>query len=332
MCWFFAAYAGYTQLAPVKGQWDITLKATKTADKAAFEPLDCAEDKVSAACNKPLLTADAKDKLQVTAALKESPLKTIDDLTPKRVIIKACYTKPSTADRPWRKSNDVIDVSAIAAAAAPPTAAALCTKHAALMPTIQLIPAQISYCCNSIAKPAAQQQPLRHAYLSLSARVTHQHTPACCCCCCCCCCRPQKDKSCPFVIKSAELNASSYTVEWPIPKNMTRAAWYATVLVQCENGTVNSYCQVSLAAAAAAALQCVFSWPVCVYAFLLVGVEVAAVCRSGIAVLSTLQQQVVPRMMRGHLIELVFQCVAVSLTPSTPCCRCCCCCCSLTTP
>jgi hypothetical protein len=56
---------------------------------------------------------------------------------------------------------------------------------------------------------------------------------------------PQKDKSCPFVIKSTELTADSYTVEWPIPKNMTKAAWYATVLVQCENGTLNSYCQVS---------------------------------------------------------------------------------------
>jgi hypothetical protein len=27
---------------------------------------------------------------------------------------------------------------------------------------------------------------------------------------------------------------------------MTKAAWYATVLVQCENGTLNSYCQVRL--------------------------------------------------------------------------------------
>uniref|UniRef100_A0A383VNL4 High-affinity nitrate transporter n=1 Tax=Tetradesmus obliquus TaxID=3088 RepID=A0A383VNL4_TETOB len=153
----------YTQLAPVKGQWDITLKATKTADKAAFEPVDCAEPKISAACNKPLLTADAKDKLQVTAALKGKTLKTIDDLTPKRVVIKACYSKPSATDRPWRKSNDVID----------------------------------------------------------------------------------KDKSCPFVIKSTELNVSStsYSIDWPIPKNMTKAAWYATVLVLCENGTLNSYCQ-----------------------------------------------------------------------------------------
>jgi hypothetical protein len=126
---FVAAYAGYTQLAPVKGQWDITLKATRTANKDAFEAVDCTEDRFSAACNQPLLSADAKDKLQVTAALKKSPIKTIDDLTPKRVVIKACYTRPSAVDRPWRKSNDVIDVSA-----SPATAAAicclLCTEHA----------------------------------------------------------------------------------------------------------------------------------------------------------------------------------------------------------
>ena len=49
--------------------------------------------------------------------MKGKTLKTIDDLTPKRVVIKACYSKPSATDRPWRKSNDVIDVSAAAAAA-----------------------------------------------------------------------------------------------------------------------------------------------------------------------------------------------------------------------
>jgi hypothetical protein len=124
MRWFVAVYVGYTQLAPVKGQWDITLKATRTPNKDVLEAVDCTEDKLSAACNQPLLSADAKDKLQVTAALKNSPIKTIDDLTPKRVVIKACYTKPSAVDRPWRKTNDVIDVSASPAAAA--AAAACC--------------------------------------------------------------------------------------------------------------------------------------------------------------------------------------------------------------
>lgn len=51
------------------------------------------------------------------------------------------------------------------------------------------------------------------------------------------------DKSCPFIIKSAEYNATKYNFEWPIPKNMTKATWYTAVLVQCQNGTGNSYCQ-----------------------------------------------------------------------------------------
>jgi hypothetical protein len=145
---FHLAFAGYTQLAPVKGQWDITLKATKTADKAAFEPADCTEDKISAACNKPLLTADAKDKLLVTAALKDSPLKTIDDLTPKRVVIKACYTKPSTADRPWRKSNDVIDVSANVAAAAAPAVVSPASHVCNTLDVCMLCLTQICRCCS----------------------------------------------------------------------------------------------------------------------------------------------------------------------------------------
>lgn len=105
--------AAYKQLEPVAGQWDIAVAATKTADKSVFEPQICTEDKVSAACNQPLLSADAKDKLQVTATLRDgaTQLKTLDNLPAKRVVIKACYTKPSTADRPWRKANDVIDVS-----------------------------------------------------------------------------------------------------------------------------------------------------------------------------------------------------------------------------
>eukprot|EP00775_Hariotina_reticulata_P008663 gene8663-8844_t len=153
--------AGYTQLDPVKGQWAISVAATRSPDKSVFTPQVCDQDKISAACNQPLLGADAKDKLQVTAALKSGPLKTIDNLPAKRVVVRACYTKPSIADRPWRKSNDVID----------------------------------------------------------------------------------KDKSCPFTIKSADMTNSSYTFEWPIPKNMTKAAWYAQVMVQCMNGTEPAFCQ-----------------------------------------------------------------------------------------
>jgi hypothetical protein len=56
---------------------------------------------------------------------------------------------------------------------------------------------------------------------------------------------PQKDKSCPFVIKSTEFaaNTTNYSFDWPIPKNMTKATWFTSVLVQCTNGTGTSFCQ-----------------------------------------------------------------------------------------
>ena len=152
---------GYTQLKPVKGQWDISLAATKTADKAAFEPLDgCNATALSAPCISPLLSAQHGDKLQANFTLA-APLKAIDGLNATGLIFQACYSKPSTADRPWRKANDVID----------------------------------------------------------------------------------KDKACPVVLGTSAPNASSYSFTFAVPKNSTRATWYAQVLAVCANGTVSSYCQ-----------------------------------------------------------------------------------------
>lgn len=102
---------GYTQLKPVAGQWKISVAATRTSDKSVFEPQVCDSEKLSAPCNQPLLNADANDKLQVKLQLKDKQLKTIDNLQPKRVVVRACYTKSSAVDRPWRKAADVIDVS-----------------------------------------------------------------------------------------------------------------------------------------------------------------------------------------------------------------------------
>jgi len=166
------AYAGtyevlqdtsYTQLKPVSGQWKISVLATKGDDKSIFTPIACDSEALSAPCNSPPLTADDKDKIKVELQLKDKQLKTFDNLPPKRVLVRACYTKASAVDRPWRKANDVID----------------------------------------------------------------------------------KDKSCPFVIRSAEFNSStnSYSFDWSIPKNMTKATWYTSVLVQCQNGTIDSFCQ-----------------------------------------------------------------------------------------
>lgn len=151
----------YAQLAPVKGQWNITVEATRESPDA-FMPVTCDQAAVQAPCNQPLLTADRADKLKLTYTLAGSGLKTLDDLAPKGVRFVACYATPSTADRPWRKANPVMD----------------------------------------------------------------------------------KDKSCPFIIKDVPINANgTYTVTWLLPKNTTKAAWYTQVRVQCQNGSLTSYCQ-----------------------------------------------------------------------------------------
>lgn len=103
--------AGYKQLKTTSGQWKVSVSATKSADKSTFTPIACNETALTAACNQPALTADNKDKLRVDLQLKDKTLKTYDDLEPKRVLVRACYTKASAVDRPWRRSNDVIDVS-----------------------------------------------------------------------------------------------------------------------------------------------------------------------------------------------------------------------------
>lgn len=103
--------AGYTQLKPVSGQWKIEVLATKGADKSVFTPIACDKEALTAPCHSPPLTADEKDKLKVELQLKDKQLKTYDNLQPKRVLVRACYTKSSAVDRPWRKANDVIDVS-----------------------------------------------------------------------------------------------------------------------------------------------------------------------------------------------------------------------------
>jgi len=172
-CMCAAAYAAgtyevlqdtsYTQLKPVAGQWKISVSATKSADKAVFSPIACDQPALTAPCNQPQLTADNMDKLKVELQLKNKTLTTYDNLAPKRLLVRACYTKASAVDRPWRKAADKIDM----------------------------------------------------------------------------------DKSCPFVIKSTEYDAgkATYAFEWPVPKNMTKATWFTSVLVQCTNGTGNSYCQ-----------------------------------------------------------------------------------------
>lgn len=99
----------YAQLDGVKGQWDITIEATKGADKDVFVPQACDSPVLDAPCNQPLLNADAHDKLKITAKVAKAPLKAADGLKPEHIVIKMCFSKPFVADRPWRKPNDIID-------------------------------------------------------------------------------------------------------------------------------------------------------------------------------------------------------------------------------
>jgi hypothetical protein len=99
----------YSQLKPLKGQWQISVAATKSADKTLFVSQDgCNATQLTAACVQPLLTGDHGDKLSFNYTLG-APLRTFEDMVPQTLVFKACYTKPSTADRPWRKPSDVID-------------------------------------------------------------------------------------------------------------------------------------------------------------------------------------------------------------------------------
>jgi hypothetical protein len=99
----------------VSGQWNIKVSATSTPDKSTFLPITCDQPALTAACNQPPLSADSKDKLKVELQLKDAKLKTIDNLAPKSLLVRACYTKASATDRPWRRANNVIDVSGTAA-------------------------------------------------------------------------------------------------------------------------------------------------------------------------------------------------------------------------
>lgn len=100
----------YTQLARAKGQWNITIEATKgSKSKSMFFPQVCSSPALSAACNQPLLSADHHDKVRVTAKLADGKLLAVNGMKPDGVVLRLCFSKPSTADRPWRKAADAID-------------------------------------------------------------------------------------------------------------------------------------------------------------------------------------------------------------------------------
>lgn len=86
------------------------MQATKGRNNAIWLAQECDSPLISAACNKPLLTADAGDSIRINAVLNSTKLRTAGGLAPEKVVLRLCFSKPFTVDRPWRKPNDKIDM------------------------------------------------------------------------------------------------------------------------------------------------------------------------------------------------------------------------------
>lgn len=103
--------AAYTQLANFTGQWDIQIYLTKDSDKNVFTPQSCNATAVDATCNVPGMSPDAGDKVKVQFGFNGT-LRTLDGAPAKTAVLKFCFSKPFFTDRPWRKYNTIIAVSA----------------------------------------------------------------------------------------------------------------------------------------------------------------------------------------------------------------------------
>ena len=221
-------------------------------------PQSCDSPLVAAPCNQPLLNADAKDKVQITAKVAKGPLKAADGLTPEHIVIKLCFSKPFVVDRPWRKPNDAIDVSAafdwcdygrggrarrdlerlqskrlgslaktpgcnLQHAPLHPPRAARAARHAA---ALRSAPCSKGLAC----------VPAPHALAHTALTSPSPPAPAL--------LHSQRDRSCPQTVATLPVAANNtYTVTWPVPKGAPKATWYVKVFADCKNGTETVFCQ-----------------------------------------------------------------------------------------
>jgi hypothetical protein len=115
--------AAFTQLSNFTGQWNISTYLTKFSDKNVFTLHSCNDTDPAAACQQPGMNPDANDKVKVQFSFS-GKLRTLNGATPKTAVVKFCFTRPFFTDRPWRKYNNVIDVSGRRVDAAFPAARA----------------------------------------------------------------------------------------------------------------------------------------------------------------------------------------------------------------
>lgn len=148
-------------------------------------------------------------QVRVNARLNgTTALRGLGGLTPKNVTIRLCFSKPFTADRPWRKPAPVLDVRAHS-----------CTLHA-----------RTHACTNAAFACRHQQDALLHARLSACMCMLPRRAltpprlrplP---------CAPRQSDKSCPHMLATLPVSANgTYTATWKVPKGAPRATWYAQV-------------------------------------------------------------------------------------------------------
>lgn len=116
----------YADLKPLEGQWEVAVAASPSAG-APFAPVVCA---APTGCPPPL-SADAGSSLKITLTRVAAPLAakaaaansthaataphakgalyTLTGDAPTLLKLRACFAKPSTADRPWRKPAPIVD-------------------------------------------------------------------------------------------------------------------------------------------------------------------------------------------------------------------------------
>lgn len=115
----------YEELKPYAGQWDIAVAASP-ATGAPFAPVACT---APTGCP-PALNADLGSALRFTLTRKAGPNKTADGematlagTAPVLLMLRGCFSRPSTVDRPWRRTAPIIDKDrSCPAALAPPRA------------------------------------------------------------------------------------------------------------------------------------------------------------------------------------------------------------------
>lgn len=93
--------------AGASGQFAIKIEVKNASAVPEWTAHNCTKAAIGAACSQPALQPK-KDKIRFTFNLKDGieSVQTLNDMTPAKITISICFSKPSTTDRPWRKYSN----------------------------------------------------------------------------------------------------------------------------------------------------------------------------------------------------------------------------------